>query len=52
MEQQQKKRDGAVWCVCEELTSSGASDERKARGGARICTSSLRYVGVAVVRTL
>ena len=30
-------------------TSSGASDERRARGGA--CTSLLRYVGVAVVCT-
>ena len=33
-------------------TSIGASEERRARGGARVCTSSLRYVGVAVVRTL
>ena len=33
-------------------TSSGASDERRAQGGAWVCTSSLRYVGVAVVRTL
>ena len=28
------------------------SEERRTRGGARVCTSSLRYVGVAVVRTL
>ena len=33
-------------------TSIGASEERRARGGAWVCTSSLRYVGVAVVRTL
>jgi len=31
--------------VCEERR---ASAERRARGGARVCTSSLRYVGVAV----
>ena len=49
MEQQQKKRDGPVRCVREERR---ASEERRARGGARVCTSSLRYVGVAVVRTL
>ena len=30
-------------------TSIGASEERRARGGARVCTSSLRYIGVAVV---
>ena len=33
-------------------TSIGASEELRTRGGARVCTSSLRYVGVAVVRTL
>ena len=33
-------------------TSIGAPEERRARGGARVYTSSLRYVGVAVVRTL
>ena len=33
-------------------TSVGASEERRARGGAWVCTSSRRYVGVAVVRTL
>jgi len=49
MEQQQKKRDGPVRCVCEERR---ASEERRARGGAWVCTSSLRYVRVAVVRTL
>jgi len=27
-------------------TSVGASEERRARGGAWVCTSSLRYVGV------
>jgi len=32
--------------------SIGASEERTTRGGARVCTSSLRYVGVAVVHTL
>jgi len=36
--------------VCMRGTMSiGASEERRARGGARVCTSSLRYVGVAVV---
>ena len=44
-----KKHDGSVRCVCEERRPSG---ERRARGGAWVCTSSLRYVGVAVVRTL
>ena len=34
------------------MMSIGASEERRARGGAWVCTSSLRYVGVAVVRTL
>jgi len=33
-------------------TSIGVSEERRTRGGAQVCTSSLRYVGVAVVRTL
>ena len=33
-------------------TSIGASEERRARGGVRVCTSSLGYVGVAVVYTL
>jgi len=33
-------------------TSSGTPDEHRARGGAWDCTSSLRYVGVAVIRTL
>ena len=49
MEQQQKKRDGPVRCVCEERR---ASEERRARGSVWVGTSSLRYVGVAVVRTL
>jgi len=49
LEQQQKKCDRPVRCVCEERR---ASEERRARGGAQVCTSSLRYVGVAVVRTL
>ena len=47
MEQQQKKRDGPV--RCEERR---ASEERRARGGPWVCTSSPRYVGVAVVCTL
>jgi len=34
------------------MMSIGASEERRARGGAWLCTSSLRYVGVAVVRIL
>ena len=33
-------------------TSSGGSEERRAGGGAWVCTSSLRYVAVAVVQTL
>jgi len=33
-------------------TSIGASEERSTRCAAWVCTSSLRYVGVAVVRTL
>jgi len=33
-------------------SSSGASDERRARAGAWASTSSPRNVGVAVVRTL
>ena len=33
-------------------TSSGTSDERRARGGAWVCTSLLGYIGVAVVCTL
>jgi len=49
MEQQQKKRDGPVRCVCEERR---ASEERRSRGGARVCASSLRYVEVAVVCTV
>ena len=39
--------------VCMRGTISiGVTEECRARGGARVCTSSLRYVGVAVVRTL
>jgi len=34
------------------MTSVGASEERRARGGAWVCTSSPRYAGVAVVRAL
>jgi len=49
MEQQQKRRDGPVRCVCEERR---ASEERRVRGGALVCTSLLRYVGVAMDRTL
>ena len=53
MEQQQQKRDGPVRCVCTERPATEyISEERTARGGAWVCTSSLRYVGVAVVRTL
>jgi len=39
--------------VCMRGTMSiGASEERRVRGGAWVCTSSLRYVGMVVVRTL
>jgi len=33
-------------------TICGASDDRSARDKVRVCTRSLRYVGVAVARTL
>ena len=45
MEQQQKKRDGPVQCVCEE-------DEHRKSAESEVVHGSLRYVGVAVVRTL
>jgi len=48
MEQQQEKARQASSLYMWGTTSSGASDERRARGGAQVCTSSLRYVGVAV----
>ena len=35
-----------------ETTICGASDDRSACAGTRVCTRSLRYVGVAVARTL
>jgi len=39
--------------VCMRGTMSiGALEERRTLGGARVCTSSQRYVGVAVVRIL
>jgi len=38
-----------VYARNEECRSIG---ERRVRGGARVCTSSPRYAGVAVVRTL
>jgi len=47
----EKARRASSVCM-RGMTSTGASEERRARGGARVCTSSLRYVGVAVVRTL
>ena len=47
----EKVRRASLVCM-RGTTSIGASEERRARGGARVCTSSLRYVGVAVVRTL
>ena len=47
----EKARRDSSLCV-RGTTSIGASEERRARGGARVCTSSLKYVGVAVVRTL
>ena len=42
----------AISVCMQGTTSIVASEERRARGGAWVCTSSLRYVGVAVVRTL
>jgi len=47
----EKARRATSVCMC-GTTSSGALDEHRARGGAWVCTSSLRYVGVAVVCTL
>jgi len=46
----EKARRASSVCM-RGTTSIGASEERRARGGARVCTSSLRYVGVAVVLT-
>ena len=45
----EKARRASSVCM-RGTTSIGASEERRSRGGARVCTSSLRYVGVAVVR--
>jgi len=39
----------AISVCMQGTTSIGASEERRTRGGARVCTSSLTYVGVAVV---
>ena len=48
-----KEKAGRASSVCMRGTTSiGSSEERRARDGAWICISSLRYVGVAVVRTL
>jgi len=47
----EKARRASLVCM-RGTTSIRASEERRTRGGARVCTSSLRYVGVAVVRTL
>jgi len=47
----EKARRASSVCM-RGTTSIGASEERRTRGGAWVCTSSLRYVGVAVVRTL
>jgi len=47
----EKMRRASLVCM-RGTTSVGVSEERRVRGGAWVCTSSLRYVGVAVVRTL
>jgi len=47
----EKARRASSVCM-RGTTNVGASEERIARGGAWVCTRSLRYVGVAVVRTL
>ena len=47
----EKARRASSVCV-RGTTSIGPSEERRTRDGTRVCTSSLRYVGVAVVRTL
>ena len=40
----EKARRASSVCM-RGTTSIGASEERRARGGSRVCTSSLRYVG-------
>ena len=47
----EKARRASSLCM-RGATSIGALEERRARGGAWVCTSSLRYFGVAVVLTL
>ena len=47
----EKVRRASSVCM-QGMTSIGALEERRARGGAWVCTGSLRYVGVAVIRTL
>ena len=47
----EKARRASSVCM-RGTTSVGASEEHRVRDGAWVCTSSLRYVGVAVVRTL
>jgi len=47
----EKARRASSVCM-RGTTSIGASEERRTRGGAWVCTSSLRYVGVAVVHNL
>jgi len=47
----EKARRASSVCM-RGTTSIGALEERRSRGCAWVCTSSLRYVGVAVVRTL
>jgi len=42
----EKARRASSVCM-RGTTSIGVSEERRARGGARVCTSLLRYVGVA-----
>ena len=41
----EKARRASSVCM-RGTTSIGASEERRARGGARVCTSSLRYVNL------
>ena len=43
----EKARRASSVCM-RETTSIGVSEERRTRGGARVCTSSLRYVGVVL----
>jgi len=48
----EKARRASSVCNMRGTKSNETSEKRRNRGGAWVCTSSLRYVGVAVVHTL